>query len=429
LILQSPAATDPEKEAERQFVLNEIEDVKANIAKSRDEMRQLDDVISKLASARQIQDSRDRQQALQAQITTWQATYAQLLTNLQRGTPNYLSVVEPAQAAGRPVNPGTGSNVLLGLAIGLALSTGAAFLLEYIDDTVKTPEDVRQTLGLAVLGSIPRLDGKGDSRQLVVADQPRSPMSGAYRVLRTNLQFCSVDFSLNTLMVTSASPGEGKSVIAANLAAAMAQSGKQVILVDADLWRPVQHRVFQLDNRMGLTALLKGDVNLNQALQAVPLENLHVLPSGPIPPNPSDLLGSRRMGDLVETLQQRADLVIFDSPPVMADADATILATHVDGVLLVIDSGTTRRALARRCREALGAVGAYLPGVALNRVPEASRSYYYYDYAKQERRSWRETLATKLKQKLRAMGPNSRSTERPDAPAGHRSRRRPGNGG
>ena len=393
LILQSPAATDPQKEADRQFILSQIEDLKTNIKKSQDEIRQLDDMIAKSNSAREIQDARSRQTALQTQVSTWQATYNGLLTNLQQGTSNFLSVVEPAQTPLYPVGPGTGYSVLLAVAIGLVLSGGAAFLLEYLDDTLKTPDDVRQVLGLTVLARIARIEGQDYAEKLVTAKQPRSPVAAAYRVLRTNLQFSAVDRPLCTLMVTSSSPQEGKSLVSANLAVAMAQSGKRVTLVDADLWRPCQHHIFEMDNTEGLTSvLLSDDASLVSVLQPGPVENLSILLSGPMPPNPSDLLGSKRMGDLIETLQRQTDVVIFDSPPVMADADATILAARLDGVLLVVDSGGTRRGPAQRSKEALEAVGARLAGVVLNRLSRGEASHYYYYSSEDGRRRKRRSM-------------------------------------
>jgi len=317
LILQSPAGTDPQKDAERQFILSQIEELKTNIKKSQEEARQLDDVIAKANSARQIQDARSRQAALQSQTSSWQATYAQLLTNLQQGSTNFLSVVEPAQTPYQPIGSRTAYNVLLAMAIGLVLSGSAAFLLEYLDDSLKTADDVRHALGLKVLGSIARIQGDDYQDKLVVAKYPRSPIAEAYRVLRTNLQF-SAGHPWRTLMVTSPSPLEGKSLTTANLAAALAQSGQRVILVDADMRRPTQHHIFGLENRVGLSDVLeRGDVSLSEVQQAVSVANLSVVTSGPLPENPSELLGSKRMGDLMELLQQYADVVVFDSPPVI----------------------------------------------------------------------------------------------------------------
>jgi len=256
---------------------------------------------------------------------------------------------------------------------------------------------VRQTLELTTLGAIARIDGKGYPGQLIVLRHPRSPVAEAYRVLRTNLQFSAIDRPLRTLMVTSASPVEGKSVTAANLAAVMAQAGKRVILVDADLRCPVQHRIFELNNNEGLTtALVQGNVDPTELLCACPIGNLSILPSGPLPPNPAELLGSQRMGDLIEALQKRADVVIFDCPPVMAVADAAILAARLDGTLLVVDSGKTRRPIAQRVKGTLESVGARLLGVVLNRLSTRSSGYYYYYYSgdgQRRQRSGRNPLA------------------------------------
>ena len=254
---------------------------------------------------------------------------------------------------------------------------------------------MRQVLGLKTLAKVGRIEGQNYPDKLVTAKQPRSPAAAAYRVLRTNLQFSAVDHPVCTLMVTSPGPKEGKSLVAANLAVAVAQSGKRVILVDADLWRPTQHQIFERDNADGLTTvLLQSDANPTVVLQPGPVENMSLLLSGPLPPNPSDLLVSRRMGDLIEALRRQTDVVIFDSPPVMVDADAAILAARVDSVLLVVDAGSTRRPHAQRCKEALAAVGARLSGVVLNRsTARESRYYYAEDGQRQRQRPAREPLA------------------------------------
>jgi succinoglycan biosynthesis transport protein ExoP len=397
LIQQSPAGTDSQTEADRQFVLSQIEEIKTNISKAHDEISQLDDVIAKATSARQIQDARSRQSALETQINGWQATYAQLGTILQRGTPNYLSIVEPAQVPSSPVGPRVSYNVLLAMAIGLTLSGGAAFLLDYLDDTLKTAEEVSRTLDLRVLGSIGRIEGADYPSKLVVARYPRSPVAEAYRMLRTNLQANAGEHPLRTLMVTSADPLEGKSITAANLAATLAQSDRRVIMVDADMRRPSQHRIFEVDNNVGLATILsRGDVGIAEVMKAVSIEGLSVVPSGPIPDNPAELLGSKRMGDLVELLEQYADIVIFDAPPIGAVSDAAILASRLDSTLLVVDATHTRRGSAQRAKEALVSVGARLLGVALNRTaPPRSRYYYYYssEDGKRKRRRSRTSFA------------------------------------
>ena len=379
LIRQSPSATDPEKEAEREFILAQISDLKTNIKNAQDELLKLDDVASKATSARQIQDARDQQTTLQAQITTWQGTYAQLISNLQKGTPNYLSVMEPAQLPVSPVGPRGAQNVMLAAAIGLALSVCGAFLMEYIDDTVHSAEDVRKDLGLAVIGSIADIKGKDYASKLMPIKQPRSPVAEAYRMLRTNLQFSDIDHPRRVLLMTSCGPLEGKSVTAANLSIVMAQSGKRVILVDADLRRPMQHKVFELEDAFGLTTiLLNPSMPLDDVLQATSVPNLRVLTCGPIPPDPSELLSSKRMADVITTLRQEADIVIFDTPPALVVTDASALSTRADGVLLVVQAGRTRRTAAKQAKEALVAVGANIVGVVLNRLEVQHGSYYTY---------------------------------------------------
>lgn len=405
LILQSPAAANPAKDSEHEFILSQIQDLKTNIEKSKEEVRQLDDVIAKATSARQIQDARTRQTSLQTQIATWQATYAQLLTNLQQGATNSPSVVERARVPTAPVGTGTAANALLAATIGLVLASGAAFLIEYLDDTLKTSDDVRKIMDLPTLGGIAPIEGDGYTNRLITAHQPRSPIAEAYRMLRTNIQFSAVDEPLRTLMITSAGPQEGKSVTAANIAIVMAQAGQRVILVDADLRRPMIDRLFDLKNNVGLTTiLLDSEASLSDMLQATMLDNLKIMTAGPVPPNPSELLGSKRMGYLIEALKKQADAIIFDSAPVTAVTDASVLAQRLDGTLLVVDAGHTRRALAQRAKEALIAVGATLVGVVLNRLPGQSRTYDYYYASDSQPSSSKRTIRVPLQQVFRRNG-------------------------
>lgn len=398
LILQSPSSTNPEKDAERQFILSQIEDLKANIKKGQEEVRALDDAIAQSTSARQIQDSRSRQTTLQAQVSSWQATYAQLLGNLQLGSTNFLSVVESARMPIGPAGSGTMSNVLLAAAIGFVLAAGAAFLLEYLDDSIKTSDEIQNTLKVPTLGSIARIHAHDSTSKLIVAERPRSPEAETFRVLRTNLQFKAVDNSLKSIMISSSAPDEGKSLVAANLAVAFAQGGTRVVLIDADLRRPEQHNIFKLPNERGLTTTLvepKGD--MTNVLQSSGVENLRILTTGPTPPNPSELLGSKRMEQVLNSLLDEADLVIVDSAPVLVASDACVLSTHIDGTMLVIDARRTRRAMASRSTQALASVGAVLLGAVLNRVDTRSSGYsysYYYSGSERRKRRMSGSLAT-----------------------------------
>jgi non-specific protein-tyrosine kinase len=207
---------------------------------------------------------------------------------------------------------------------------------------------------------------------LITLSDPRSPAAEAYRTLRTNIDFSSLDRVIHTLLVTSVASNENKSITVANLAVSLAQGDKKTILVDADVRRPALHTLFGLNNDKGLTSLFidaKGP--LEPALQAVNVPNLQLLTSGPLPPNPAELLGSQRMLDVIETLKARADIILFDAPPVIAVTDASVLGTRVDGVLLVVQAGQTRREQAKRAKQQLEklhirVIGAVLSGASLD---------------------------------------------------------------
>lgn len=329
---------------------------------------------------------------LETTLARYRYNYGQLLTNYEQIRISEANVVENIvifQAATAPSNsifPRTRNNVLLAAAIGAIMAVGVAFLAEYLDDTLKTPEDVTHVLGLNTLGNIARLRssrrGNGGG-SLVATMEPRSSISEAIRTLRTNIQFSSVDRPVCRLMVTSTGPSEGKSLTAANLAIVFAQAGQSVVLVDTDLRRPTLHKLFDLSNATGVTNGLLGDANpgIGEWLLSTSVENLRLLASGPLPPNPSELLGSQRMGKLIEHLSEQADLVIFDTPPVLAVTDAAVLSRQMDGVLLVVEAGGTRDREARRAMKELTQVDAPVLGAVLNKVRTGRREgYYYYHY-------------------------------------------------
>ena len=215
--------------------------------------------------------------------------------------------------------------------------------------------------------------------ELITITEPRSPISEAYRTLRTNLDFASLDQALKTVAVTSAGVGEGKSTTLANLAVVSAQAGRNVILVDADLRRPTLHKIFGLGNERGLTSVIMDEEALaSPPVQETGIEGLTVLTSGPLPSNPADLMGSRRMEEVIATLAERAEQVLFDTPPVVAVTDAAVLATKVDGVLLVISAGKTRREYARSAVQRLEQINARLVGTILTNVQMDTGFQGYY---------------------------------------------------
>ncbi|MBS3938729.1 MAG: CpsD/CapB family tyrosine-protein kinase [Peptococcaceae bacterium] len=214
----------------------------------------------------------------------------------------------------------------------------------------------------------------------LITENLSSRIAESYRVLRTNLQFSSLDKSLQTIVLTSTAPAEGKSTTGANLSIAFAQTGSKVLLIDADLRRPSLHKVFKISNQIGLTNLLLQSVAADLALREVGVPNLRVVTSGPIPPNPSEVLGSRRMHELLATLAKSFDYIILDTPPVLAVADSTILASMVDGVLLVVSVAEVSTDKAKKAKAQLEGVKANLLGVVLNGVEHAAEDDYYYYY-------------------------------------------------
>jgi non-specific protein-tyrosine kinase len=265
--------------------------------------------------------------------------------------------------------------------VGALFGLGIAFLIEYLDDTIKTPDHVRDLTGLATLGTVVFLDGASPEERMVARTAPKSQGAEAYRVLRTNLQFSALDKPLATLLCTSAEPGEGKSTTVANLAYAMAQADRRVILVDADMRRPSQHKILKLPNNVGLsTALLDRGRDPAVYLQDTEVANLRVMTTGPIPPNPAEMLNSARMHEMIEILKGEADVVLFDTPPVLAVADTSILASQVDGTLLVVWAGKTRGEMLAQATERLLSLGVTPLGVVLNKLTQRRGSYYYNTY-------------------------------------------------
>jgi succinoglycan biosynthesis transport protein ExoP len=379
---QLMATVDRSKDDNYSFLEAQAQSLPPKIEAAQVEIQDLEAELSEAFSARQIQDIQSRINILQSQINGWQATFAQYQLLLGERGVNVLTVIEHAPLPTVPVGPKWIMQVLLAAAIGLILAVGAAFLIEYLDDTVKSPDDLAKATGLTTLGAITRIVGDSPAEKLITVRHPKSPISEAYRVMRTNLQFSTLDQPVRSLVVTSPNPMEGKSTTLANLGVVMAQSGKSVVLVDSDLRRPMLHKIFQISNRDGLTSVLLQDEPLVDGhLQETGVENLRVLTSGPLPPNPSELLGSQRMHHLIEQLEREADVVIFDTPPALPVTDAAVLATQTDGVLVVADAGKTRRSVAQQAVENLRNVGANLLGAAVNRLsPRRSGGYYYYYY-------------------------------------------------
>lgn len=330
---------------------------------------------------RQIELERLNRELNEAQEAYNQVFQTQLETEISMASRlNSFFPIEPAQPNYIQISPRTNTNAALATIVGAMLTLGVILLLDYLDDTIKTPDEAIAATGASTLATIAYIKGEKPSDRLITQSAPRAPISEAYRVLRTNLSFSAIDTELQSVLVTSSSPGEGKSTSSANTAVVMAQTGRRVILVDADLRKPSQHKVFDTSNNHGLTtALLDSSTPVTAHLQHTRTPGLRLMASGPLPPNPAELLNSQRMRDVLSELLEDADFVLVDTPPVLTVADAAILAPHVDGTILVAEVGQTKRDVLTESATRLRASGATLFGLVLNRS-RAGRGGYYSAY-------------------------------------------------
>jgi non-specific protein-tyrosine kinase len=347
------------------------------VAQIEDELNQARGEYESLVA--QSPEDSERITAASRSIELKQETYAMLLEQYERARvaeairANTVSVVEPAVAPPVPSKPRKKLNIALGFMVGLAGGMGLAFLFENLDTTLYTTEQVEEATELSTLGKIPTARRQ---RQIVFFNGD-SPQGEAFRRLRTHIFTLDHDTPLQTLLVTSAEPREGKSTIVANLALAIAQSGRKVIVVDGDLRRPTLHKIFELSNEIGLSSILKQEATLDEAVQDSKIAGVQALTSGPLPPHPAELLGSPQMTALLEQLAQQFDMVVLDTPSLLAVTDAAVLAPTVDGVVLVVGRAQAQREAVRAARQQLANVKARSIGVVVNRA-EQDGSYYYY---------------------------------------------------
>ncbi len=321
-------------------------------------------------------------ETLQGRLATLLSTYATLLSSATNNGANSVSVVQPAVTPGSPVSPHPLLTALLAAMVALLVVAGIASVKEVLNDTIADSDQVLETIGLATIGTIIRMKGGNEGpSMLATRGSPRSPAAEAYRTLRANVEFASLDRPIKTLLVTSALPTEGKTVTAANLAVVFAQEGRRVLLVDADLRQPGAHAIFALPNMHGLTTLIgSDDAQLETVVQATEQENLYLLSAGPLMPNPAEVLRSKRMQSVLTLLSADFDLLIFDSPSLEIVADSAVLSSLLDGTLLVVDAARSRRAPVRRAAETLAKARANMLGVVLNRLPSpvsADHARYY----------------------------------------------------
>jgi capsular exopolysaccharide synthesis family protein len=315
-----------------------------------------------------------------------------------QGSDNNISVTEIALPSDTPVSPRRLMTVAAALFISTLFGMGLALFLEYLDDTLRSTEEIENYLQLPALAAIPTMDsaprrrlllvGSGESdeearakSELLINSDPRSSLAEAYRQLRTSILLSTAGHAPKSLLITSSLPSEGKTTTATNTAISLAQTGAKVLLIDADMRRPRLHSVFNLENGVGLSTLLSSETMEAEALNAVKFEpgtKLNLLTSGPIPPNPAELIGSEQMAQLLKIFQNNFTHVVVDSPPIASFTDGVLIASMVDGVILVVHSGQVSRQVVRHTRQLLIDVGAKIFGVVLNNVNLKSQDRYYY---------------------------------------------------
>ncbi len=310
--------------------------------------------------------------------------FPQLVNDLERPAsggpaPVKVSAIQMAQLPMHPTSPRPKLNLALGLLVGLGVGVGGALLRETLDTSVKSPEQAEDLVGAPMLGAI-SFDPEASKRPLVVHVSPNSTRAEAFRQLRTNLQFVDIEHPLRSVVITSSVPGEGKSTTTCNIAITLAQAGVRVILVEGDLRRPRIADYMGMEGAVGLTSVLLGRTPLEDALQAFGDGVLQVLPSGPLPPNPSELLGSDGMEELLRRLEGMTDIVLIDAPPLLPVTDAAVLGALTSGLIMLVRSNTTRKEQLRRASATVQGVGATVLGVVLNMVPTKGPDAYAYGY-------------------------------------------------
>lgn len=380
LINQSPTGANPEDEERQRFINDQLDRLQAQIDQTQSEIERLQEQLGNLTSAREIQDTQNQISSFQTALNDLQSNYNGLLANTQQGAVNTLTVIERANLPRRPIGPNKPMTILLAGAIGFVLSASAAYLIEFLDDTIKGSQEVKEILNIPVLGRVGEIpDGKVNFKY--VSEEPRSPIADEFRVLRTNIDFMNAARPHKTILIGSSNLGEGKSTIASNLAAILSQSERKVILVDCDLRRPSLQGWLDNSNPTGLTDVFRDRISIDQAIVQTSDKNIALITSGPLPPNPTELLASPKMDEILQTLESMADVIIIDGPPFIAP-DASVLADKVDGVILVVRPRYSKRGVVRAMHEQLGRINADILGVVINGIPRGIGDYetYYSDY-------------------------------------------------
>lgn len=379
LIKQSPAIGDTETGVRQEFIRQQLSNLQEQIQETQKKLDELQASLVGLNSASQIANIESEIRSQTEKLNTLRESYASFLANSQQGALNILSVIEPANLPTRA--EGTSKFIIIALAglVGFSLGAGAAYLLDFLDRTVKTTADVERIFNLPVIGYISELMEKENNATYVVKD-PNSILAENFRLLRSNIEFFQISKPIKTILITSPSQGNGKTTVATNLALSISQGEQEVVLVDADLRRPAIHKALDMTKEPGLSDLIRNKADIDDVVRNWYGGDMKVITAGNIPPNITEVVGSRRIGSILGDLRERYEIVIVDAPPLII-ADAYNLASRVDGVILVMEPGRTAEEQARTVKEQLNRSSAHLLGIVFNRISETSaHSYYDYQY-------------------------------------------------
>jgi succinoglycan biosynthesis transport protein ExoP len=390
LVLQSPTALKPEEQERAEFIEEQLTSLEGNIQQTEVDIAAKREELEGAISALEINDLQRQISALETKLDTLQLTYSSLLESTTDGAINTIEVIEPAVLPKEPNNSNKMTMVLSASSLALALAIGTAYLLDYFDNTVRNSDDLKQVGGVVNLPSIPEFKLDGQRVAVLADDAVTSPVVDAFRALRTGLYATMADRPSKILQITSAAPREGKSTVAANLAAILAEGGKRVLLIDADLRRPTQHKLFNVAGDHGLAELLvmlEGHDRLNgsgemieRVIQKLKPVNFGLIAAGSNLADGTRLLGSDAMKMLLKTVSQHVDYVIVDSPPLLAVADPFMLSTQVDGVVVVASASSIPRQQVEQALSRLKDANANVLGVVINRQKASEDGYAYYQY-------------------------------------------------
>jgi len=377
LMEQSPAIGNTETGLQQDFIRQQLSNLKVQIEDTEKKIEELQTSLIGLNSASQINNIENEIREQTQKLTSLRESYASFLANSQEGALNILSVVEPANLPTRSV--GTNKFIIIALAglVGFSLGAGAAYLLEFLDRTIKTTTDVERIFNLPVIGYISEIIENGNNANYV-ARNPNSILAENFRLLRSNIEFFQISNPIKTILITSPNQGNGKTTVASNLAASISQGEQDIILVDADLRRPAVHKALGIDRNPGLSDVIRNKTDVDSVVRTDDENRLKVITAGDIPPNITEIVGSKRVASILGDLREKHEMIVIDAPPLII-ADSYNLASRVDGVILVLVPGETTEEQARTIKEQLDRSKARLLGIVFNKISERS-SHSYYDY-------------------------------------------------